>query len=42
MLSRNWRTRRVAWYASHGRGKNVTFGAESLSTYKTGRSSEGD
>ena len=23
MLSRNWRTRRVAWYAPHGSGKNV-------------------
>ena len=29
MLSRNWRTRRVAWYAPHGSGKNVIFGAES-------------
>ena len=30
MLSRNWRTRRVAWYAPHGGGgKNVIFGAES-------------
>ena len=29
MLSRNWRTRRVACYAPHGSGKNVIFGAES-------------
>ena len=29
MLSRNWRTRRVAWYAPHGSGKNVIFGEES-------------
>ena len=29
MLSRNWRTRRVAWYALHGSAKNVIFGAES-------------
>ena len=29
MLSRNWRTRRVAWHAPHGSGKNIIFGAES-------------
>ena len=29
MLSKNWRTRRVAWYAPHGSGKNIIFDAES-------------